>query len=80
MLGTADKTKEVALPIGEDLLTAFHKSKQLRWPPIARHLESLEDIIPLGLEKFLTFLTTGKHTDHASDSHSSCSIYRSGSL
>ena len=66
ILGTTDKTRDVAISLRASVLTRFKEAEQLRWPPTARYLEDLEDMTPPDLHRFLKMLLRGPQEDEPS--------------
>ena len=66
ILGTADKTKDVAISMRASIQDTYRNAEQLKWPPTARYLESLENVIPSELKRFLYLLLTGNHKEESS--------------
>ena len=60
ILGSSDKTKDVALNLRHDVRKAFQCPELLKLPPTACYLEGVNPSIPDELMKFLYFLIAGK--------------------
>ena len=46
------------------ILDSFAKAEALKWPPSAQDLGNMTDIIPSQLEKFLSYVISGRLTPH----------------
>ena len=55
-LGSVDSIKEVATMIRTSILNGFQSSEKLPWPPTAEYLQSLGDVVPEMLQRFLTIV------------------------
>ena len=65
ILGSSDKTKDVALNLRHDVQKAF-QCEPLKWPPTACYLEGVNLSIPDELMKFLYFFIAGKQNQEVS--------------
>lgn len=59
-LGTEDSISQVAQRLRDAIRSSFHKSEKMPWPPTASYLESLQDVVPGELERFLKVILSGK--------------------
>ena len=59
-LGTKDLVIEVAGFLRKVILEAFQNSEALPWPPSAKYLENIDNVVPLEVQNFLTFVISGK--------------------
>lgn len=59
-LGTEDSISQVAQRLRDGIRNSFHKSEKMPWPPTASYLESLQDVVPRELERFLKVVLSRK--------------------
>ena len=57
--GSNDMLNQVAVDFRRNILESFDNSKALPWPPVAEHIGSADDVVPVHLKKFLTYLISG---------------------
>ena len=63
MLGTTDMIAEVGIYLQKMIHEAFEKSDNQPWPPTEEYLQNMK-IIPSQLQKFLSYLISGKPDNH----------------
>ncbi len=62
-LGNKDLIKEVGCYMHNLIAQAYDTSGDIVWPPTAKYLESIEDIVPHQLQTFMNYVISGKSTN-----------------
>lgn len=65
-LGSKDMIQETGHYLHEEILESFAKADELRWPPSAQDLVSMNIVIPSNLETFLCHVICGKPKSQSS--------------
>ena len=68
-LGSIDMIQDAAMYLHQLIMRHFEESEELKWPPTPKDLENSDGIIPPQLEKFLSYVVTGKPTAVTSRAH-----------
>jgi len=68
-LGSIDMIQDAAMYLHQLIMRHFEESEELKWPPTPKDLENSDGIIPPQLEKFLSYVITGKPTAVTSRAH-----------
>ena len=59
-MGTEDNISQVEVQLRDVIGISFHESKKISWAPTASYLESLHDVVPSELKRFLKTVLSGK--------------------
>jgi len=68
-LGSLDMVEEAGRYLHRMIVDSFAKAEDLKWPPSAKDLGNMADVIPSQLEKFLSYVISDKPTPHTAKAH-----------